>query len=125
MKFFFFFKKRRRYMMAQIKISITRGFYICRERTREGTQSLVVCESVGWRSEVGSEASDGDGRKRFCDGEAVLRRRWGSATVMGKIWAWLVKKGKNRRRVAGERTRGRRGFCLIPAKRRRFTFIFF
>ncbi|KAE8076760.1 hypothetical protein FH972_015387 [Carpinus fangiana] len=55
--------------MAQIKISINRGFYICRERTREGTQSLVVCESVGWRSEVGSEVSGGDGRKRFCDGD--------------------------------------------------------
>jgi hypothetical protein len=75
-------------MMAQIKISINRGFYICRERTREGTQSLVVCESVGWRSEVGSEASDRDGRKRFCDGKVIMRRRW------GKIWAWLVKKGK-------------------------------
>jgi hypothetical protein len=28
----------------------------------------VICESIGWRSEVGSEASDGDGS--------------------GKIWVW-------------------------------------
>jgi hypothetical protein len=59
-------------MMAQIKISINRGFCICRERTREGTQSLVACESIGWRSEVGSEASDGDGRKWFYDEDGVL-----------------------------------------------------
>jgi hypothetical protein len=68
--------------MAQIKISINRGFCICRERTREGTQSLVVCESIGWRSEVGSEVSDRDGRKRFwdedevfCDGDGVKSGR--------------------------------------------------
>jgi hypothetical protein len=85
-------------MMAKIKISINRRFYTCKERTREGTQSLVVCESVGWRSEVGNKVSDEDGRKWFCDREAVLRRRW------GKIWAWLVKKG-----VAGGKNMGEEG----------------
>jgi hypothetical protein len=80
--------------MAKIKISINRGFFICRERTREVIQSLVVCESVGWRSEVSSKASDGDRRKRFCDGEVVLQRQWGSATKMGFCDGDGVKSGR-------------------------------
>jgi hypothetical protein len=54
----------------------------------------VVCESVGWRSEVDSEASDGDGRKQFYDGEVVLRRGSGSATgevILRRRWGSATK----------------------------------
>jgi hypothetical protein len=47
-------------------------------REREmGVPMQVICESVGWRSEVGSEASDGYGglrsaAKQVTDMEAVI-----------------------------------------------------
>ena len=48
-----------------------------------GIQSLVVCESVGWRSEVGSKASDRDRRKRH--GPARSQARTASAVIATRV----------------------------------------
>jgi hypothetical protein len=48
-----------------------------------GTQSLVVCKSVGWRSEVGSKASNGDRRKRH--GPARSQARTASTVIATRV----------------------------------------
>jgi hypothetical protein len=80
----------------------------------------VISEASDWRSEVGSEASDG---------EAVLRRRRGSTTKMGFCDEEGVNLGvaceEGEEWLQGKEHGGEEGKKGLPAKRRRFTNFFF